>query len=204
MTLPARGMLLVLSAPSGAGKTTLAKRLLASDANMRLSISVTTRAPRTGEQHGTDYYFISDAEFAHMAGNGQLAEHATVHSCGYGTPRADLENRIATGGDVLLDIDWQGGEQLRHSMGADVVSVFIIAPSMDILEQRLRGRGSDTPEVIAKRLAVAAFETEQANFYDYYLVNDDLDSCFADLQAIIRTERIKRRRAMQVQAFLAG
>ena len=187
-----RGLLLVLSAPSGAGKSTLTRALREHEPDLGLSISVTTRPPRAGEIHGRDYFFVSPERFAAMAGGGELAEHATVHDNGYGTPRTELERYLAAGRDVLLDIDWQGGYQLRESMGADAVTVFILPPSPAELRRRLEARGSDAPEVIERRLAAAQAEIERGMSYDYILVNDVLDACLADLLCILRAERLRR------------
>lgn len=192
MSSTRRGLLLVLSAPSGTGKGTLVKLLLAAEQGLSLSTSVTTRAPRPGERDGHDYHFVTPERFEAMAQAGDLAEYATVHGNGYGTPRGALLERLAAGSDVVLEIDWQGGYQLREKLGTDAVTVFILPPSPEELRRRLLSRNSDAPEVIEKRLAAAATETERGMAYDYITVNDNLEHCLQDLQAILRAERLKR------------
>lgn len=197
-----RGLLLVLSSPSGAGKTTLAHRLLTSDPNLVMSVSVTTRPMRPGEVDGQDYRFISEERFAEMRDAGDLLEWATVFDHAYGTPRGPVEARMADGGDILFDIDWQGAEQLAQKLPADVVRVFILPPSIPSLEARLRSRGQDGEAVIARRMARAKDEISHWGQYDYVLVNADLDVCTANLTAILAAERLRRERQTGLTRFV--
>jgi guanylate kinase len=199
-----RGLLLVLSSPSGAGKTTLAKRLLDANPALELSVSVTTRAPRPGEVEGKDYQFIDAAEFERMKGANELLEWAPVFDKSYGTPRAPVVAALAAGQDVLFDIDWQGTRQLKTQLPADVISVFILPPDAEALERRLRARGLDSAEVVARRMAAAASEIEHWSEYDYVLVNSDLDASLAALQSILNAERLKRERQTGMASFVAG
>jgi guanylate kinase len=199
-----RGLLLVLSSPSGAGKTTLAKRLLDANPALELSVSVTTRAPRPGEVEGKDYQFIDAAEFERMKGANELLEWAPVFDKSYGTPRAPVVAALAAGQDVLFDIDWQGTRQLKTQLPADVISVFILPPDAEALERRLRARGLDSAEVMARRMAAAASEIEHWSEYDYVLVNSDLDASLAALQSILNAERLKRERQTGMASFVAG
>jgi guanylate kinase len=190
-----RGLLLILSSPSGAGKSTLSRRLLEADPEVRFSISATTRPPRPGEQEGQDYFFKSRREFEAMVGAGEMLEHAEVFGNLYGTPRAPVEAAIARGQDVLFDVDWQGGQQIRHSTLRDaVVSVFILPPSIAELESRLRARGLDTDRVVAERMARSRDEISHWAEYDYVLINENLAQCEAELKAIIAAERLRRER----------
>ena len=195
-----RGLMLVLSSPSGAGKTTLCREILKRDANLAMSVSVTTRAPRTGEVDGRDYHFRSVAAFETLRDGGGLLEWATVHGNLYGTPRADVMERLAAGGDVLFDIDWQGARQLAAQAAADTVRVFILPPSAVALEQRLIGRQQDGRDVIERRLKGAAAEIERWAEYDYVIVNERLDESLARLEAILVAERSRASR----QTALAG
>jgi guanylate kinase len=197
-----RGLLLVLSSPSGAGKTTLAKGLLEQDPNIRLSVSVTTRKARPGEVDGRDYVFVDDARFKSMMENGELLEWARVFGNAYGTPRKPVMETLSAGGDVLFDIDWQGCQQLTEKMSGDLVRVFILPPSGQILEQRLRGRAQDPPEVVAKRMAEASAEISHWAEYDYVIVNTDLDASIASLTSILTAERLKRDRLLGLSAFI--
>ena len=199
-----RGLLLVLSSPSGAGKTTLAKRLLDANPALELSVSVTTRAPRPGEVQGKDYQFIDAAEFERMKCANELLEWAPVFDKSYGTPRAPVVAALAAGQDVLFDIDWQGTRQLKTQLPADVISVFILPPDGEALERRLRARGLDSAEVVARRMAAAASEIEHWSEYDYVLVNSDLDASLAALQSILNAERLKRERQTGMAGFVAG
>ena len=200
-----RGLLLVLSSPSGAGKTTLSRRLLAADATLRMSVSVTTRKPRSGEVDGQDYRFIDVAEFERMKAAGELLEFAQVHGNLYGTPTAPVAATLAAGADVLFDLDWQGAQQLRASaMAADVVAVFILPPDGKTLERRLRTRAQDAEDVVARRLAAAATEIEHWGEYDYVIVNADLEASVARLTSILTAERVRRERQTGLAAFVRG
>ncbi len=187
-----RGLLIILSSPSGAGKSTLSKRLLAWDSDIRFSVSATTRAARPGEEHGREYFFHSRAEFDDMVQTGGMLEHATVFGNSYGSPRAPVEAAINAGKDLLFDVDWQGGQQIRASaLGKHVLSVFILPPSMTELERRLVSRAQDSPEVIADRMAKSRDEISHWPEYDYVLVNDDLDRTEAHLRTIVAAERMR-------------
>lgn len=192
---PRRGLMFVISSPSGAGKGTLSRNILDTDRDMTLSVSVTTRERRPSEINGVHYHFISQQRFISMRDGGELLEWAEVHGNYYGTPQAPVEDALKAGRDVLFDIDWQGAAQLRDKMAADVVSVFILPPSMTELRSRLTRRAEDAPEVIEKRLVNARREIAEWPNFDYVVVNDDLDAAFADLQAILRAERSRRARA---------
>jgi guanylate kinase len=199
-----RGLLLVLSSPSGAGKTTLAKRILGADPNIGLSVSVTTRHPRAGEQDGLDYYFRSEAQFISQRDDGQLLEWAQVFGNYYGTPRKPVEDAIATGRDLLFDIDWQGAQQLKEKLPQDLVRVFILPPSAVALAQRLHERAKDPPEVVSARMAQAAAEMSHWPEYDYVIVNGDLEASVAQLTAILTAERLKRERLIGLSDFVRG
>ena len=200
-----RGLLLILSSPSGAGKSTLARMLMAWDPTMRFSVSATTRAPRVGEVDGREYCVKARADFEAMVATGQMLEHAEVFGNFYGSPRGPVEVAMAEGRDTLFDIDWQGGQQIRNSaLGRDVVSVFILPPSIAELERRLRGRGQDSDEVIAGRMAKSQAEISHWAEYDYVLVNDDLDSTFKDLLTILQAERMQRDRQPGMADFVRG
>lgn len=187
-----RGLLIILSSPSGAGKSTLSKRLLAWDHDIRFSVSATTRAPRPGEEHGREYYFHSRAEFDDLVARQQMLEHATVFGNSYGSPRGPVETAIDQGVDLLFDIDWQGGQQIKNSaLGKHVLSIFILPPSMQELERRLVTRDQDSAEVIATRMAKSLDEISHWPEYDYVLVNDDLDATEEKLRTIICAERLR-------------
>lgn len=195
--------MLVLSSPSGAGKTSISRALLADDASLSLSVSATTRAPRPGEVDGKDYHFLDAAAFQRMIEAGAFLEYAQVFSRSYGTPRAPVEAVLAQGGDVLFDIDWQGHRQLAANARDDLVSVFILPPSLAALRARLSGRGQDPEEVIAERMAKAGDEISHWGEYDYVVVNHDLDVAVAQVQAILAAERLKRGRQTGLAAFVA-
>jgi guanylate kinase len=199
-----RGLLLVLSSPSGAGKTSLARRLLDEVPGISLSVSVTTRKPRPGEVEGRDYWFVDEAKFKAMAETDQLLEWATVFGNYYGTPRAPIEQAIAEGRDVLFDIDWQGTQQLSERMAGDLVRVFVLPPSGAALEQRLRGRAQDPEEVVHKRMAAASSEISHWAEYDYVIVNADLAESSAGLRAILAAERHRRDRMTGLSTFVRG
>jgi len=200
---PRRGLMFVISSPSGAGKGTLSRNILDTDRDMTLSISVTTRDRRPSEINGVHYHFISQQRFVSMRDGGELLEWAEVHGNYYGTPQAPVEEALASGRDVLFDIDWQGAAQLRDKMSSDVVSVFILPPSMAELRSRLTRRAEDAPEVIEKRLVNARREIAEWPNFDYVVVNDDLDAAFADLTAILRAERSRRLRAAEgIEGFV--
>ncbi|MEZ5893673.1 MAG: guanylate kinase [Parvularculaceae bacterium] len=197
-----RGLMFILSSPSGAGKTTLADRLLKKDGEIVLSVSATTRARRPGEAHGKDYYFVSEEEFMRMKDNGEFLEWANVFGHYYGTPRSLVEDTLRQGKDVLFDIDWQGAQQLDEVAGDDVVKVFILPPSRAELERRLRRRAQDPEEVVQKRMAKADAEMSHWAEYDYVIVNYDLDESEELLRSILFAERLKRRRQIGLSAIV--
>jgi guanylate kinase len=197
-----RGLMLVLSSPSGAGKTTLSRRLLESDRNITLSVSATTRARRATEKEGVDYYFVAPEKFEQMVGAGEFLEHATVFSNRYGTPRAVVMDELGRGRDILFDIDWQGTQQLKEKMRDDLVSIFILPPSHAELERRLKTRAEDSDEIVAGRMAKAADEISHWPEYDYVIVNSDLDKALGDIQAILNAERLKRGRQTGISEFV--
>ena len=200
--IPRRGLLLVMSSPSGAGKTTLSRRLLASDANITMSVSVTTRAPRPGEVNGKDYHFITHEDFARLRDRGELLEYAEVFGNFYGTPKRPVAEALQGGRDVLFDIDWQGTQQLGAAMGEDLVRIFILPPSADELRDRLIGRAQDSASTVAKRMAKAADEISHWPEYDYVIVNDDVDTASAEIAAILRAERLRRTRRVGLTPFV--
>lgn len=197
-----RGLLYILSSPSGAGKTTLARRLLAEDPNIAMSVSVTTRKPRPGEIDGQDYVFVDHARFEVMRDAGALLEWARVFDNYYGTPAAPVAAAIEAGKDVLFDIDWQGAQQLSEKMPGDVVRVFVMPPSGRVLEERLRTRAQDPPEVVARRMAEAAAEISHWPEYDYVIVNDDVEESVRSASAILAAERLKRGRLLGLSSFV--
>ena len=197
-----RGLLLVISSPSGAGKTTLSRRLLDRDPNITMSVSVTTRPPRPGEVDGRDYYFISKARFEAMRDAGELLESAEVFGNCYGTPKGPVEHSLAKGRDVLFDIDWQGTQQLAQAMQDDLVRVFILPPSVEALRDRLISRAQDPMVVVAKRMAEASREISHWAEYDYVIVNDDLETADREICAILAAERLKRKRRIGLTAFV--
>ncbi|MEL6977137.1 MAG: guanylate kinase [Pseudomonadota bacterium] len=196
--------MMAISSPSGAGKTTLAKRLLGSDANLVMSISATTRPMRPGEEDGRDYHFIDHATFEKRIEEGAFLEHARVFDNIYGTPRAPVEAWLAEGRDVLFDVDWQGAQQLRHAMREDLVSVFILPPSVAALEARLNQRGQDSAEVVAGRMRKAGNEISHWAEYDYVIVNDALDASEAALKSVLLAERCRRARQIGLTDFVRG
>lgn len=200
--LARRGLMLVLSSPSGAGKTTLSRGLLDQDQRITMSVSVTTRAPRVGEVEGRDYYFVDVPTFKAMREKGELLEHATVFSNLYGTPRRPVEEALNAGRDVLFDIDWQGTQQLDQSAEQDLVKVFILPPSAEDLEMRLRSRAQDSDDVVRQRMAKASDEISHFTEYDYILINQDVEDSLAKLKAILQAERLKRRRLTGLAAFV--
>jgi guanylate kinase len=202
MHVQRRGLLLVLSSPSGAGKTSLSRRLLETDGQLRMSVSVTTRPPRPGEIDGRDYHFIDQAEFERRAAAGELIEWARVFDHGYGTPKVPVMTALEAGEDVLFDIDWQGTQQLAARLPSDLVRVFILPPSAAVLETRLKARAQDAPEVVARRMAKAAAEISHWPEYDYVIVNDDFEAALATLQAILAAERVRRERQPGLIGFV--
>lgn len=197
-----RGLMLVLSSPSGAGKTTISRALLSREDRLVMSISCTTRAPRPGEQDGVDYFFLDREQFAAKEAQGAFLEHAQVFDNLYGTPRDHVEKKLAEGFDVLFDIDWQGTQQLAQNARADLVSVFILPPSRAALHNRLKGRGQDSEEVIARRMAEASAEMSHWAEYDYVLINDDVEHAIGAVAAILRAERLKRVRRIGLADFV--
>ncbi len=199
-----RGAMFVVSSPSGAGKSTLCRKLIAADPHIAMSVSLTTRPPRPSEVDGVDYHFVSKDNFEVLRDSGDLLEWAAVFDNYYGTPRAEIEQRLAGGNDVLFDIDWQGAVQLAARCPGDVVRIFIMPPSFATLAQRLRDRGQDADQVIAKRLAGAAAEIARWPLYDYVIVNDELEASFRTLQGIVAAERARRDRQPGLTAFVDG
>lgn len=197
-----RGLMLVLSSPSGAGKTTLSRRLLEADREIDMSVSATTRKPRPGEVEGKDYYFLSTEDFGIMRNRDEFLEHAKVFGNYYGTPREPVEKALAQGRDVLFDIDWQGTQQLDETAQDDLVKVFILPPSAQELERRLKKRAQDPAEVVAERMAKASDEISHYQEYDYIIINENMDKAFAELQAILLAERLKRRRLTGLSNFV--
>ncbi|MCB2135432.1 MAG: guanylate kinase [Rhodobacteraceae bacterium] len=199
-----KGLLIILSSPSGAGKSTLAKRLMLWDASMRFSVSATTRPPRPGEIEGKDYFFRSRDEFEKLVEDGQMLEHAEVFGNLYGSPRGPVETAMAEGRDTLFDIDWQGGQQVKQAMSHDVVSIFILPPSIVELEARLRKRAQDSDAVINDRMAKSQAEISHWAEYDYVLINDDLDRAEEELKTILKAERMRRERQPHLSDFVRG
>ena len=197
-----RGLMLVLSSPSGAGKTTLSRKLLDVDTAITMSVSATTRAPRKGEEEGRDYFFVSHSMFQQMADGDAFLEHALVFGNHYGTPREPVQLALAKGRDVLFDIDWQGTQQLRQRAGDDLVSIFVLPPSHEELERRLRARAQDAEDVVAERMAKASGEISHWAEYDYVVINDDLGSTLGKIRTILDAERMKRGRQTGIPAFV--
>ncbi len=199
-----RGVLLILSSPSGAGKSTLARRLMDWDASLKFSVSATTRAPRDSEVDGREYFFVTKPRFAAMVAAGDMLEHAEVFENLYGSPKPPVVQAMENGRDVLFDIDWQGGQQIKQAMRDDVVSIFILPPSIADLESRLRGRGQDSDSVIAARMAKSRSEISHWPEYDYVLINQDLATAFEELKSIVIAERLKRDRQPDLTGFVRG
>lgn len=197
-----RGILLVLSSPSGAGKTTITRALVTREPQLALSVSATTRPRRAGEVDGKDYHFVDPPRFAAMVANGELLEHATVFGHSYGTPRAPLMAAIESGRDIITDIDWQGTQQLQAKIGADLVSVFILPPTMAALEARLKSRAQDSDEVVRARMAKSSEELSHWDAYDYVVINDDFEDSVRRVQAILSAERVQRRRQVGLAEFV--
>ncbi|MBR0990473.1 guanylate kinase [Bradyrhizobium japonicum] len=199
-----RGLMFVLSSPSGAGKTTLSRLLMDRMSGLKMSVSATTRPKRPGEVDGKDYLFVDKPRFEAMVKGDELLEWATVFDNSYGTPRGPVEAALSAGQDVLFDIDWQGTQQLREKARADVVSVFILPPSAADLEKRLHSRAQDSDEVIRKRMSRASHEMSHWAEYDYIVINHDVDEAFAEVQSILKAERLKRERRTGLVGFVRG
>lgn len=199
-----RGIMLILSSPSGAGKTTLSRLLLERDIGLSMSVSCTTRPKRPGETPGVDYHFVDEAAFEAMIAQGDMLEHAEVFGNRYGTPRKPVEAALNSGRDVLFDIDWQGTQQLKQTARDDVVSVFVLPPSFAELEKRLHSRAQDAPEVVARRMAKASDEMSHWAEYDYIIVNQHIEDSVASVQAILTAERLRRARQVGLRDFVVG
>ncbi|MFT4002663.1 MAG: guanylate kinase [Rhizobium sp.] len=199
-----RGLMLAISSPSGAGKSTIARTLLDTDKQVSLSVSVTTRQRRPSEIEGVHYHFVSQREFERLRDSDSLLEWAEVHGNFYGTPREPVETAMAEGRDMLFDIDWQGAQQLQEKMPADVVSIFVLPPTMTELQSRLHRRAEDSEEVIAMRLANSRAEIDHWREYDYVIVNDDLNAAFDAVQSIVKAERLRRDRRHGMFDFVRG
>ena len=203
-TLKRRGLMFVLSSPSGAGKTTISRMLLDADAHLKLSVSVTTRPPRPGEVNGVHYHFVDDAEFDRMVEEDDFYEWAHVFGHRYGTPKGHIRSGLKEGQDCLFDIDWQGTQQLIQKDKQDVVAVFILPPSIDELRRRLETRAQDSAAVIDARMDRARAEISHWDAYDYVVINDTVDTCFAKVREILHAERMKRRRQTGLIDFVRG
>jgi len=197
-----RGLMLVISSPSGAGKTSLSRRLVADHPDLELSVSATTRAPRPGEQDGREYHFVTPAQFEAMVGENDFLEHANVHEHRYGSPKAPVMAALERGHDVLFDIDWQGAQAVAAAAGADVARVFILPPTMADLSRRLHARAQDAEDVIQRRLGRASIEIGHFAEYDYVIVNDDFDAAYAQLAHIYHAERLRRARNPWLPPFV--
>ncbi|MCF8480434.1 MAG: guanylate kinase [Rhodospirillum sp.] len=200
--IPRRGLMLVLSSPSGAGKSTISRALLADEDRLDMSVSVTTRSPRPGEVDGVHYHFISVGNYKALADNDGLLEHARVFDNFYGTPRDPVEKALRSGRDILFDIDWQGTQQVAEKARGDLVTIFILPPNVAELERRLKTRAQDSDEVVAKRMAKALDEISHYSEYDYIVVNDDLERSIAEVKAILRAERLRRQRRIGLADFV--
>jgi guanylate kinase len=199
-----RGLMLVLSSPSGAGKTTLSREVLEEDPGIALSVSVTTRKQRPGEIDGRHYHFIDRAGFDAMVAKGELLEWAEVFGNCYGTPRTPVETALASGRDVLFDVDWQGTQQLKEKAPTDLVSIFVLPPSIPELQRRLHSRAQDSEDVIHARMAKAAAEMSHWSEYDYVIINHDFDRALAEVRSVLACERLKRERQTGLSAFVRG
>ena len=199
-----RGLMLVLSSPSGAGKSSIARRLLDNDPNLTLSVSATTRPPRANEVDGKDYHFVDQARFDGMTAGGEFLEYATVFGNSYGTPKADVMAQLEAGHDVLFDIDWQGTQQIAAAAASDLVSVFVLPPSRSALHERLTSRGQDSEEVVAARMAKASDEISHYAEYAYIVINSDLDVAVSEVTAILAAERLQRSRQTALTGFVRG
>lgn len=197
-----RGLLIVLSSPSGAGKSTISRMLLDADKDVTMSVSATTRPMRPGETNGVDYHFVDEAEFGRMVQESDFVEWAPVFGHHYGTPKAPVKAALRQGSDILFDIDWQGTQQLEAAMGEDLVSIFLLPPSMVELERRLRARATDSEVVIAERMSRASAEISHWPEYEYVLVNRDTDECLHQVQAIVAAERLKKVRQTDLVPFV--
>jgi guanylate kinase len=197
-----RGLLIVLSSPSGAGKSTISRMLLQADAEVTMSISATTRPMRPGERDDVDYHFVDETRFDAMIADGEFVEWAPVFDYRYGTPKAPVKAALKAGRDILFDIDWQGTQQLHAAMGEDLVRIFILPPSMAELERRLTARGTDSADVVAFRMARAANEISHWAEYDYVLINRDMEACLRQVQSIVSAERLKRQRQLGLVPFV--
>ena len=204
-TLQRRGLMFILSSPSGAGKTTIAHRLLAEEGSeLRMSISVTTRPMRPGEIDGSDYFFVDRTQFDRLVEEDSFFEWAEVFGHCYGTPKAEIRDRLRRGEDFLFDIDWQGTQQLYQRAQGDVVRVFLLPPSIEELEHRLRSRGTDSDEVIRARMERARYEISHWDAYDYFVINDDVEACFEKVKIILEAERMRRLRQTGLIDFVRG
>ena len=202
--LARKGLMFILSSPSGAGKTTISRKLLAAESNLDMSVSVTTRPMRPGEVEGKDYHFVSAERFKEMVAEDAFLEWAEVFGNCYGTPRAHIAEGLAQGQDYLFDVDWQGAQQLSQRAGKDVVSVFLLPPSIEELEHRLRSRGTDSDAVIRDRMDRARAEISHWDGYDYVVVNDDIEACFVKVKTILAAERLRRERRRGLVEFVRG
>lgn len=201
---PRRGFMLVISSPSGTGKTTIAREVLTHEKDLQLSISVTTRPKRDSEIEGKDYFFVNEPTFTRMVKEEQFLEHAFVYGYYYGTPRASIEKQLAKGIDVLFDIDWQGTQQLKQVSTSDLVSVFLFPPSLEVLEERLRTRAQDSEETVCSRMNKAGDEISHWAEYDYIIINDKLEDSIHAVRSIIHAERLKRRRQLGLVDFVSS
>jgi guanylate kinase len=197
-----RGLLFVLSSPSGAGKSTIAKALLESDDKLSISVSATTRPPRSGEIDGKDYIFVSREKFQSMIDNNEFLEHATVFDNSYGTPKTPVELSLSQGLDVMFDVDWQGAQEIQDYANEDLVSVFILPPSITELENRLRTRAQDSEDVVRRRMEKATSEMSHWDSYQYIIINRDINKAVEDARAILKAERLKRRRLQGLVGFV--